>query len=235
MSLEQKSHTSTQFELQSNSRTSFLDSNSIHVFNPSDASSTPKQQDGSKPPLEAALGVKLSYVATVHESLIKFLDNLAKKTITLFSDYFYKDVKFQANCSDHAYLPKFIKQIGRATLQSLDENTECKDFKTLQLKLLPDLKATRQRITIKYFLQANNLHRLALKRRFQLSICRLLTSAALGSIAETDIKTTPNMKRSPSFLLVNPIAKASREFILLYKRSAQTQICSSSNHRAQSP
>jgi hypothetical protein len=43
-------------------------------------------------------------------------------------------------------------------------------------------------ITIKYILPADDLHRLALKRRFQLSICRLLTSAALGFIAEIDIK-----------------------------------------------
>ena len=77
------SHTSTQFELQSNSRTSFLDSNSIHVFNPSDASGTPNQQDGSKHPLEAALGVKSLYVVMLHESLIKFLDDLAEKANTL--------------------------------------------------------------------------------------------------------------------------------------------------------
>jgi hypothetical protein len=122
------SHTSKRFESQSNSRTSFLDSNSIHVFNPSDASGTPKQRDGSKHPLEAALGVKSSYVATLHESLIKFLDNLAEKSIRLLSDYFYKDVKYQVNCSDPANLPKSTKQIGLVTLQTKDEVTDCKDY-----------------------------------------------------------------------------------------------------------
>ena len=85
-----------------------MESNTIHQFNPTDASSTPKQQDGSQRPLEEALGVKSLYVATLHKSLIKFLDNLAKKSIQLFSEYFYKDVKHQANCSDPAYLPKSI-------------------------------------------------------------------------------------------------------------------------------
>ena len=71
---------------------------------------------------------KLSFVAMLHESLIKFLDDLAEKTITLFSDYFYKDIKFQMNCSDPANLPKSIKQNGLVTLQSKDEVTECKDY-----------------------------------------------------------------------------------------------------------
>ena len=79
------SHTSKRFELQT-SRASFLDLNTVHVFNPSDASGTPNQKNGSKHPLEAALGVKSLYVATLHESLIKFLDDLAEKSIRLFSD-----------------------------------------------------------------------------------------------------------------------------------------------------
>ena len=99
MSSEQTSHAKIRFESRS-----------------TDASSTPKQQVGSKQPLEAALGVKSSYVATLHESLIKFLDDLAEKAITLFSDYLYKDVKYQANCSDLAKLPKSIKQNGLVTL-----------------------------------------------------------------------------------------------------------------------
>ena len=76
MSSEQNSHAKKRFELQS-----------------TDASSTPKQRVGPKNPLKAALGVKFLYVATLHESLIKFLDDLAeKKSIQLFSEYFYKDV-----------------------------------------------------------------------------------------------------------------------------------------------
>ena len=74
------------------------------------------------------------------------------------------------------------------TLQSCNKVTKCKDFKTLQLKPLADLDATRRKITIEYSLPADNLHQLALKRRFQQSLCRLLTSAALGFIAEIDIK-----------------------------------------------
>ncbi len=115
MSSEQNPHAKKRFESQS-----------------SDASSMPKQRVGPKQPLEAALGVKSSYVATLHESLIKFLDDLAGKIIRLFSEYFYKNVKYQANLSDQAYLPKAIKQIGLVTLQIKGDVTECKDFKTLQ-------------------------------------------------------------------------------------------------------
>ena len=218
------SHTSKRFESQT-SRASFLDSNTVHVFNPSNASGTPNQKSGPKHPLEAALGVKLLYVATLHESLIKFLDDLAEKSIKLSSDYFYKNEKYQANLSDPTYLPKSIKHIGHVTLQSKDEVTECKDFKALQLKLSVDLGETRRRITNKYILPADNLHCLALKRRFQLSICRLLTSAALGFIAEIDIKNYNEhdamdlLATSPASLLTSPIAKSYREFALLYKEA----------------
>ena len=134
MSLEQMSHTSKRFESPLNPRISFLESNLIHTFNPSDASSTPKQQDGYQHPLKAALGVKLSYVATLRESLIMFLDNLVEKSIRLFLDYFYRDVKYQANSSDPANLPKSIKQNGLVTLQSKDEVTECKDYQNTPRK-----------------------------------------------------------------------------------------------------
>jgi hypothetical protein len=128
MSSEPTSHTSVKFESQSNVRTSSTDY-TIHVVNPSNASGTPKQQGGPKHPIEAALGVKLLYVAMLHESLIKFLDDLSEKSIRFFSDYFYKNEKYQANLSNPAYLPKSIKHIGHVTLQSKDEVTECKDFK----------------------------------------------------------------------------------------------------------
>jgi hypothetical protein len=203
------------------------------VVNPSNASGTPKQQGGPKHPLEAALGVKFLYVAMLHESLIKFLDDLAEKSIRLFSDYFYKNKKYQANLSNPTYLPKPIKHIGHVTLQSKDEVTECKDFKALQLKLSADLEKTRRRITIKYILPADNLHCLALKRFFQLSICRLLASAALGFIAETDIKNYNEhdvvmdiLATSPSSLLINPIAQSYREFALLYKEAHKLKFVS---------
>ena len=53
------------------------------MVNPSNASGTPKQRGGPKHPLEAALGVKSLYVAMLHESLIKFLDDLSEKANTL--------------------------------------------------------------------------------------------------------------------------------------------------------
>ena len=90
-----------------------------------DASSTPKQQVVPKQPLEAALGVKSLYVATLHESLIRFLDDLAENTIRIFLEYFYKNVKYQANLLDQAYLPKSIKRIGLVTLQIKGDVTEC--------------------------------------------------------------------------------------------------------------
>ena len=135
VSSEQNTHAKTRFESRQ-----------------TDASSTPKQQAGLNHPLEAALGVKSSYVAKLHESLIKFLDDLAEKSIRLFSDYFYKDVKYQANFSDPAYLPKAIKQIGLVTLQTKGNVTECKNYKNLQTKLSADLEATRQRITSEYLI-----------------------------------------------------------------------------------
>ena len=99
-------------------------------------SDTTKQRAGVTNPLEAALAVKSEYIATLHESLYKFLDDLTGKCIQLFSEFFYKNVKYQANCSDPAYLPKPIKNFGSVTLQSCEEGLDCKDFKTLQTKAI---------------------------------------------------------------------------------------------------
>ena len=65
-------------------------------------SDTTKQRaDVTNPtnPLEAALAVKSKYIETLHESLYKFLDDLAKK-LTQLLELFYKNVKYQVNCSD---------------------------------------------------------------------------------------------------------------------------------------
>ena len=225
MPSEQRSHTSKRFDSTSTSRINFQ-APTTHKFNPNDASSTPKQRDGLKTPLEAAMGVKSSYVATLHESLVTFLDDLAEKSIRLFSDFYYNNIKYQANSTDQAYIPKSIKQIGLVTLQATEEVMESKDFKTLQLKLSADLDATRRRLTHDYFLPVEDLHRQSLKRRFQLSICRLLTSAALGFVAELDIKNNNEheavmnlLATSPTYLLVDPIANDAREFLLLYKEA----------------
>ena len=128
--------------------------------------------------------------------------------------------------SDPAYIPKSIKEIGLVTLQVTEEVMESKDFKTLKLKLSDNLETTRRRITNDYFLPAEDVHRLALKRRFQLSVCRLLTSAATGFIAEINIKNNTKheavmnfLATSPTSLLVEPIAKNAREFLLLYKEA----------------
>jgi hypothetical protein len=210
----------------SSTRISYATSNTICYYNLSEASDTTTQRTNIKNPLEAAMVVKTSYIETLHESLFKFLDDLSGKCIQLYSEFFYKNVKYQANSSDPAYLPKPIKHIGLVTLQSCEEVRDCKDFKTLLTKLLTDLDATRRRITKEYLLPADNLLCLALKRRFQHSICRLLTSAALGFIAEIDIKNYTEheavmdlLASSPHLMLVNPISKDHREFLLLYKEA----------------
>jgi hypothetical protein len=62
-------------------------------------SDTTKQRAGITNPLEEALAVKSKYIETLHESLYKFLDDLAEK-LTQLSELFYKNVKYQVNCSD---------------------------------------------------------------------------------------------------------------------------------------
>ena len=47
------------------------------------------------------MGVKSSYVATLHESLVTFLDDLAEKSIRLFSDFYY-------NVHFHLYLYVYV-------------------------------------------------------------------------------------------------------------------------------
>jgi hypothetical protein len=120
---------------------------------------------------------------------------------------------------------------------------EWRTTQTLQLKISANLEATRQRITIKYFLPADKLHRLALKRRFQLSNCRLLTSAVLGFIAEIDIKNYTKHEAVMDLLAITLLLAGGPNYQILpwvvhppIQGSAQTQICSSfSNHQVQSP
>ena len=86
-------------------------------------SDTTTQVSWHKNPLEAALAVKSKYIETLRESLFKFLDDLAEK-LTQLSELFYKNVKYQVNCSDSAHLPKSIKHIGLVTLQWIKLQSE---------------------------------------------------------------------------------------------------------------
>ena len=123
MSLKLVSCTDTRFDTSQNTRKISATSNSIHSCNPYKTSDTITQQAGIKKPLEAALAVKSKYIKTLHESLFKFLDDVAKK-LTKLSELFYKNVKYQVNCSDLAHLPKSIKHIGLVTLQWMKLRSE---------------------------------------------------------------------------------------------------------------
>ena len=85
MSLEPESCNEKRFDTFHITRKSFTTTNAIHSYIPSEISDTTKQRAGITNLLEAALAVKFKYIATLHESLFKFLDDLTGKNYpTLF-------------------------------------------------------------------------------------------------------------------------------------------------------
>ena len=85
-------------------------------------------------------------------------------------------------CTNNAYIPTICWNVGM-TLQALAEVQKTTGFKSLQDELALATEALHHDWALCFVLPVQELNCGALKKRYQLAVCRLLTMAAKGFIA----------------------------------------------------
>ena len=98
----------------------------------------------------------------------------------------FKSEKQKEMIATPEYVPTCCRYVG-IKLQAVSEVTESSGFKTLNDKLAEEIKATRREWATRFYFPAYDMNVKALKKRFHLSFCRLMTLAARGFIAQVGI------------------------------------------------
>jgi hypothetical protein len=142
---------------------------------------------GGKTPLEATMAAANTYVATLHTKLQPFLTDLIRQVLKDMSAFHYKSEKLEEMNTTSDYVPAVCRTVGMK-LQAVSEVTKSLGFKALEDKLAEAIKATRREWATRFVLPVFDMNVKALRRRFQLSLCRLLSSAAKGFIAQVGTK-----------------------------------------------
>jgi hypothetical protein len=137
---------------------------------------------GGKSPLEAAMAAANTYVATLHTKLQPFLTDLIRQVLKDMSAFHFKSEKLKEMNATSDYVPAVCRTVGMK-LQAVSEVTKSMGFKALEDELAEAIEATRRDWATRFVLPVFDMNVKALRRRFQLSLCRLLSSAAKGFIA----------------------------------------------------
>jgi hypothetical protein len=140
-----------------------------------------------KTPLEAAMATATTYTAMLHQKLQPFLNDLIRCILKNASAFHYKSEKLQEMCANLEYVPAICRTVGMK-LQAVSEVTKSAGYKTLEDKLAGKIEALRCNWAMRYVLPVQDLNVRAMRKRFQLSYCRLLSSAAKGFIAQIGAK-----------------------------------------------
>ena len=138
---------------------------------------------GGKTPLEAAMAAANTYVETLHKKLQPFLTDLIRQVLKDMSAFHYKNEKLEEMVATPEYVPAVCRTVGMK-LQAVSEVTKSTGFKALEDELAEAIEATRREWATRFVLPVFDMNVKALRRRFQLSLCRLLSSAAKGFIAQ---------------------------------------------------
>jgi hypothetical protein len=128
--------------------------------------------------------------------------------------------------ADNAYIPTVCRNVGM-TLQALAEVQKTAGFKSLQDELALETEALRRNWALRFVLPVQELNCGALKKRYKLAVCRLLTMAEKGFIAQVGIKGY-NPHLAVVDLLVThtdevtaPLSINPHNFLILYKKAAK--------------
>ena len=137
---------------------------------------------GTKTPLEAAMAAATAYVETLHEKLQPFLTDLIRHVLKDVSVSHFKSEKLKEINATSEYVPAICRTVGMK-LQAVSEVTKSSGFQALDNELTEAIQATRRDWATRFVLPVFDMNVKALRRRSQLSFCRLLISAAKGFIA----------------------------------------------------
>jgi hypothetical protein len=132
-------------------------------------------------PLEAAMAAAKTFIVTLHPKLQHFVQDLIGGILKDASKFHYKSEKLNEMRTNNAYIPTICRNMGM-TLQALAEVQKTTGFKSLQDELALETEALRRNWASRFVLPVQELNCGALKKRYQLAVCRLLTMAAKGFI-----------------------------------------------------
>ena len=122
-----------------------------------------KKQLVTKSPTEAAMAMKNSHIATLHEALQPFLQDLTETCLRRYAAYYYKNAKHEEMHLDPNYVPASCKKIG-LTLQGIDEVKETDDFKSLCSHLAVGLKEFKCNLAKEFAMRVDDMNRHTLWR-----------------------------------------------------------------------
>jgi hypothetical protein len=128
--------------------------------------------------------------------------------------------------ADNAYIPTICRNAG-ITLQALAEVQKTTGFKNLHDELVLATEALRRDWALRFVLPIQELNCGALKKQYQIAVCRLLTMAATDFIAQVGIEGY-NAHLAVVDLLVThtdkvmaPFSVNPHDFLDLYKEAAK--------------
>jgi hypothetical protein len=140
-------------------------------------------QPTGKTALEAAMAAAKNYVETLHNKLQHFLNDLIRQVLTDASASHFKSEKLKEMLDTLDYVPVICQTVGMK-LQAVSEVTKSSGYKALNDELTKAIEATRRNWATCFVFPCYKMNVKALRKRFQLSCCKLLLSAAKGFIAQ---------------------------------------------------
>ena len=184
---------------------------------------------GGKTPLEAAMAAANTYVEMLHKKLRPFLTDLIRQVLKDASVSHFKSEKLKEINATSEYVPAICRTIGMK-LQAVSEVTKSSGFQALEDELTEAIQATRRDWATHFVLPVFDMNVKALRRRFQLSFCRLLSSAAKGFIAQVGIEGYDAIIAIMDLLSIHgdavlaPLNVTTHDFLVLLKEAAGTTI-----------
>ena len=185
--------------------------------------------NGGKTPLEAAMAAANTYVETLHKKLRPFLTDLIRQVLKDASVSHFKSEKLKEINATSEYVPAICRTVGMK-LQAVSEVTKSSGFQALEDELTEAIQATRRDWATCFVLPIFDMNFKALRRRFQLSFCRLLSSAAKGFIAQVRIEGYDTIVAIMDLLSIHgdevlaPFNVTTHDFLVLLKEATGTTI-----------
>jgi hypothetical protein len=177
-------------------------------------------------PLEAAMAAAKTFIVTLHPKLQSFVPDLIGGILKDASKFHYKSEKLNKMRADNAYVPKICRNMGM-TLQALAEVQKTTGFKSLQDELVLETEALCCNWASRFVLPIQELNCRALKKRYQLAVCRLLKMAAKGFIAQVGMEghnahlAVVNLLVTHTDKVMAPLSINPRNFLILYKEASK--------------
>jgi Txe/YoeB family toxin of Txe-Axe toxin-antitoxin module len=173
---------------------------------------------------EAAMAAANNYVETLHNKLQHFLNDLIRQVLTDASASHFKSEKLKEMHATSDYVPTICRSVG-IKLQAVPEVTESTGYKSLNDELKEEIEATRRDWATRFVFPVYDTNVKALRKRFQLSFCRLLSSAAKGFIAQVGIEgydatvAIMDLLSMHDEMVVAPLNVTTHDFLVVLKET----------------